>query len=288
MTLDPRFVHLHVHSEYSLVDGLLRIKPLVKAVAAKGMPAIAVTDQANLFCLVRFYKAAASAGIKPIAGADLWVRNEEDANKPYRLLVLVQNKTGYLNLTQLISRGYLQGQHLGVPQVDRAWIEEAAEGLIALSGGPQGDVARALLAGHEEQAGALLDGWLKVFGDRYYLELVRTGRENEAECIELSVGLAAGKGVPVVATNDVRFLGAEDFERPRGPRLYPRRQDPGRLAPPPPVQRGAVPAHARGDGCALLRHPRGVGEQRSRSPSAATWSSPWARISCRTSRFRKA
>jgi len=212
MTPAPQFVHLHVHSEYSLVDGLVRIKPMVKTVAEAGMPAIAVTDQVNLFCLVRFYKAAVSAGIKPIAGADLWVRNEEDANKPHRLLVLVQNRTGYLNLTRLISRGYLHGQHLGVPLVDRAWIAEAAEGLIALSGGREGDVARALLAGHSDQAEARLDGWLRVFGDRYYLELVRTGRENESECIELSVALAVRKSVPVVATNDVRFLTPVDFE----------------------------------------------------------------------------
>jgi len=244
----PQFVHLHLHSEYSLVDGLVRIKPLVKATVAKGMPAVAVTDQSNLFCLVRFYQAAVAAGIKPIAGSDLWVRNPDDANKPYRLSVLVQNRTGYLNLTRLISRAYLQGQHLGMPQLERAWVEAATEGLIALSGGPHGDVARALLAGQREQAEALLDGWLRVFGDRYYLELVRTGRENEPESIEHCVELAARKGVPVVATNDVRFLDSEDFEAhearvcihdgrtlndPRRPRLYSEEQylrTPGEMA----------------------------------------------------------
>ncbi|MCB2262133.1 MAG: DNA polymerase III subunit alpha [Candidatus Thiosymbion ectosymbiont of Robbea hypermnestra] len=233
-----RFVHLHLHSEYSLVDGLVRIKPLVEATVVKGMPAVAVTDQCNLFCLVRFYQAALAAGVKPIAGTDLWVRNPDDATKPYRLLVLVQNRAGYLNLTRLISRGYLQGQHLGVPQVERAWIEAATDGLIAL-GGPHGDVARALLAGQQERAEALLEGWLGAFGDRYYLELVRTGREPEPECLERSVELAARKGVPVVATNDVRFLAAEDFEAhearvcihdgrtlndPRRPRLYSEEQ----------------------------------------------------------------
>lgn len=212
MAPPPSFVHLHLHSEYSLVDGLVRIKPLVAATAAKDMPAVAVTDQCNLFCLVRFYQAAVAAGIKPIIGADLWVRNQDDANQPHRLLVLVQDRTGYLNLTRLISRGYLEGQHLGMPQVERAWIEAATAGLIALSGGPHGDVTRALLAGHQERAEALLDRWLGVFGDRYYLELIRTGREHEFECIERCVELAARKGVPVVATNDVRFLDAEDFE----------------------------------------------------------------------------
>jgi len=235
VTSASQFVHLHLHSEYSLVDGLVRIKPLVKAAAAKGMPAIAVTDQCNLFCLVRFYKAAITAGIKPIAGTDLWVRNGDDANKPHRLVVLVQNRTGYLNLTRLISRGYLEGQHLGIPQVEKAWVEEASEGLIALSGGLQGDVASALLAGHTDRAEALLDGWTQAFGDCYYLELARTGREGEAEHVELAVELAARKGIPVVATNDVRFLTPNDFEAhearvcihdgrtlddPRRPRLY--------------------------------------------------------------------
>jgi DNA polymerase III subunit alpha len=235
VTSASQFVHLHLHSEYSLVDGLVRIKPLVKAAAAKGMPAISVTDQCNLFCLVRFYKAAITAGIKPIVGTDLWVRNVDDANKPHRLVVLVQNRTGYLNLTRLISRGYLEGQHLGIPQVEKDWVEAAAEGLIALSGGLQGDVASALLAGHQDRAETLLDGWVQAFGDRYYLELARTGREGEAEHVELAVELAARKGVPVVATNDVRFLAPEDFEAhearvcihdgrtlddPRRPRLY--------------------------------------------------------------------
>lgn len=235
----PPFVHLHLHSEYSLIDGLARIKPLVAATAAKGMPAVAVTDQCNLFCLVRFYQAAVTAGVKPITGSDLWVRNRDDANKPHRLLVLVQNRTGYLNLTRLISRAYLEGQHLGMPQVEPAWVREAAEGLIALSGGRHGDVARALLAGRRDQAEELLDGWLQVFGNRYYLELVRTGREHESEYIEHCVELAARKGAPVVATNDVRFLDAEDFEAhearvcihdgrtlddPRRPRLYSREQ----------------------------------------------------------------
>ncbi len=179
--MDPRFVHLHLHSEYSLVDGLVRIKPLVKAVAAAGMPAVAVTDQVNLFSLVRFYKAAVGAGLKPIAGADLWVRNPADAHKPHRLVLLVQDEPGYRNLTRLISRGYVEGQHLGVPQVEPGWIESAAEGLIALSGGPRGDVAQALLNGLPEVAERLLDRWLAAFGDRYYLELIRTGRESEAE-----------------------------------------------------------------------------------------------------------
>ncbi|QGU32371.1 DNA polymerase III subunit alpha [Thermochromatium tepidum] len=210
--MDPTFVHLHLHSEYSLVDGLVRLKPLVKAVAAAGMPAVAVTDQCNLFGLVRFYKAAIASGVKPIAGADLWVRNPEDANRPYRLVLLVQDETGYHNLMQLVSRSFIEGQHQGLAQVERDWILEAHQGLIALSGGTRGDVAEALLRGRDELAEQRLDAWLSVFEDRYYLELIRTGRPQEGELIEASVDLALRRGVPVVATNDVRFLLAEDFE----------------------------------------------------------------------------
>ncbi len=207
------FVHLHVHSEYSLVDGLLRIKPLVQAAAQAGMPAVAVTDQLNLFCLVRFYKAALAAGVKPIAGAEVLVHNPEDASQPHRLVLLVQDHEGYLNLTRLISRAYLEGQQGAlIPQVEQAWVAEAAPGLIALSGGPAGDVGQALVAGNQALAAQRLDRWLAVFGDRYYLELIRTGRAGEADCLEQSVALAAAKGVPVVATNDVRFLAPKDFE----------------------------------------------------------------------------
>ena len=195
------------------MDGLLRIKPLVQAAARAGMPAVAVTDQLNLFCLVRFYKTALAAGVKPIAGAEVLVHNLEDASQPHRLVLLVQDREGYLNLTRLISRAYLEGQQGAlIPQVEQAWVAAAAPGLIALSGGPAGDVGQALVAGNQALAGQRLDRWLAIFGDRYYLELIRTGRAGEAECLEQSVALAAAKGVPVVATNDARFLVPEDFE----------------------------------------------------------------------------
>ncbi len=177
------------------------------------MPAIAITDQVNLFCLVRFYKAALAAGVKPIAGAEILVRNPKDASQPYRLVLLVQNHAGYLNLTRLVSRAYLDGQQgTGMPQVERDWVVAAADGLIALSGGPAGDVGQALLTGNQALAERRLDQWLVAFGDRYYLELIRTGRANEAECLERSIALAVAKGAPVVATNDVRFLVPGDFE----------------------------------------------------------------------------
>jgi DNA polymerase-3 subunit alpha len=210
---DPSFVHLCVHSEYSLVDGLVRIKPLVQRVAQAGMAAVALTDQSNLFALVKFYKAAQASGIKPLIGTDLWIRDEGDSNTPFRLLLLVQNETGYRNLTRLVSRSYREGQHLGKPLLERGWLDrESCEGLIALSGGRRGDVGRALLHEDREAAAGYLRGWLELFGDRYYLELQRTGREREEQCLHASVALAASHTVPVVATNDVRFLDAGDFE----------------------------------------------------------------------------
>lgn len=210
---EPTFVHLCVHSEYSLVDGLVRIKPLVNAVAASGMPAVAVTDQSNLFALVKFYKAARGAGVKPLLGVDAWIRDGSDSNNPFRILLLVQNNLGYRNLIRLVSRSYREGQHLGRPLLEREWLDQqSCSGLIALSGGRFGDVGRSLLAGNREESRALLAAWLDLFGDRYYLELQRTGREQEEDCLHASVELAQELDVPVVATNDVRFLDQADFE----------------------------------------------------------------------------
>jgi len=208
-----RFVHLRVHSEYSLVDGVVRIKPLVSRVAEMGMPAVAITDQSNLFALVKFYKAAMGAGIKPISGVDAWIRDPADANTPYRLLLLAQTVQGYKNITCLVSRSYREGQHLGRAMIEPEWFnEQSCEGVIALSGGRSGDVGRALLAGNREEAEGRLKHWLSLFGDRYYLELHRTGRLQEEEVLHASVDLAMAFNVPVVATNDVHFIEASDFD----------------------------------------------------------------------------
>jgi DNA polymerase-3 subunit alpha len=210
--MNPCFVHLRVHSEYSLVDGLVRVKPLVAKAAELGMPAVALTDQSNLFALVRFYQASLAAGIKPIVGVDAWLRNPEDVNLPFRLVLLVQDSQGYRNLTRLVSRSYREGQHLGRPMLERAWLSGNVAGLIALSGGCQGDLGRALLAGNQAEAQQRLNDWLALFGERFYLELNRTGRPDEEACLHASVALAAAHGVPVVATNDVHFISPDDFE----------------------------------------------------------------------------
>ena len=171
------FVHLHLHTEYSMVDGTVRIKPLVEKAREMGMPAIAVTDQHNLFALVKFYRAAEAAGIKPIVGADVLLRSPEDPDHISRLVLLCQDRRGYLNLCALLSLGYLEGQHHGAPYVRHDWIAKHAEGLIALSAGRDGDIGQAILAGHPNRARQLAADWAGLFADRFYIELQRTGRE---------------------------------------------------------------------------------------------------------------
>lgn len=208
----PRFVHLHLHTEYSLIDGLIGIKPLMRTLAQQGMPAVALTDQSNLFAMVKFYRAALAAGIKPIIGADVWVANTGEDKNPHKLVLLCQNEAGYKNLTRLISRAYLEGQQTNLPLIQKSWLVGAQQGLIALSGGREGEIGHAILANQPALAEALLDSWQTLFPQRFYLELQRTGREHEELYIQAALELAARKGVPVVATNDVRFLSAEDFE----------------------------------------------------------------------------
>ena len=206
------FVHLHVHTEYSLVDSTVRIAALMDRCSADGMRAVALTDQNNLFGMVKFYKKALAAGVKPIIGVDLRIVNEDDSSRPFRLILLCQNNIGYKNLSTLLTRAFLEGQVRGEPLARRDWLtRESCEGLIALSGGLHGDIGQALHNGHVDLATSLLDGWREIFGDRYYLELIRTSRAGEEECVQSSLLLASDTGVPVVASNDVRFLSRDDF-----------------------------------------------------------------------------
>lgn len=209
--MSPSFVHLHLHSEYSLVDGLIRLKPLVKAVAEAGMPAVAVTDQCNLFAMVKFYRAAMAAGVKPLIGVDLWVQDSAQSTQLNRLLLLSQNMTGYHNLTHLISRTYLEGQHQGRPVLQPDWLPGHSDGLIALCGGREGVLGSRLLSGDLDEARRSCDFWQTQFPDRFYLELQRTGRANESAFIEQVVELAVAQQLPVVATNDVHFLKRNDY-----------------------------------------------------------------------------
>ncbi|MBF0470605.1 MAG: DNA polymerase III subunit alpha [Gammaproteobacteria bacterium] len=210
--MSSAFVHLHLHSEYSLIDGLVRIKPLLKGVVSSGMVAVAVTDHCNLFALIRFYSAARSAGVKPIIGAELRIRHHSGREKAGKLVLLCRTLAGYRNLCQLISRAYLEGQHQGLPYIERGWLGDHHDGLIALSGGRGGDVGQALVANRKDQARQLLEQYRQIFGDNYYLELQRTGRAGEEHYLHAAVELATELDLPVVATNDVVFLQSEDFD----------------------------------------------------------------------------
>jgi DNA polymerase-3 subunit alpha len=200
-----------VESEHK--DGKLAREGLMDACARLGMPAVALTDQGNLFALVKFYRAAQARGIKPLVGVDALLREEGERAEPSRLVLLCQDDRGYRNLTRLVTRSYLEGQGRHGPLLHRAWLDaDSTTGLIALSGAREGDIGRALLTGHDDAARAALESWLALFGDRFYLELQRTGRAGEEECIAGSLRLAVSLGVPVVATNDVRFIARDEFE----------------------------------------------------------------------------
>ena len=250
----PRpFVHLRLHTDYSIRDGLVPIAPLVEQLRDLQMPAVAVTDQANLFALIKFYRAAMQAGIKPLCGCDLPVQSRASQSsrdsrgsqaspqeQPTRLLLLVKDQQGYQNLTRLISDLYTGWQGRSQPPVlDKAALAERGAGLIALSGAQFSDVGRALLAGEMGKARQLLDSWRGLFPEGYYLELQRVGRAEEEDYIAAALTLASEAGCPVVASNDVRFLTAEDFAAhearvcindsrvlsdPRRPRIYTEQQ----------------------------------------------------------------
>lgn len=209
---EPRFIHLRVHSDYSMIDGLAKIGPLVRRAAALAMPALAITDFTNLCGLVKFYDSAHGVGIKPIIGADLHVQSDVLGDELAELTVLATNSAGYQNLTLLISRAYQRGYGAAGPIIDRVWLIEHREGLLLLSGARHGDVGKFLLRGNQPQVEQCLDFYQQYFPDCYYLELIRTGRPDEENYLHAAVALATERGLPVVATNDVHFLEEDDFD----------------------------------------------------------------------------
>ncbi len=207
----PRpFVHLRLHTEYSLEDGMLRIGPLVERAAELGMPAIAVTDWHNLFGLVKFYRAAIARGIKPIVGADVRIQDPNQSDEAGIVTLLVENRDGYLNLCRLLTRSFLEGRFRGQPRIHPAWLRNSTAGLIALAG-RQSDIGEAIGNGRLNQAAGRLDEWRTLFPDRLYLALERLGRDNERLMEHGLLQLAVESGVPVVASNDIRFLQQSEF-----------------------------------------------------------------------------
>ncbi|HEY2561355.1 MAG TPA: DNA polymerase III subunit alpha [Caldimonas sp.] len=206
------FVHLRAHTEYSVVDGTLRIDDAVAAAVADQQGALAITDLGNLFAAVKFYSAARSAGVKPILGAEVCMAADAGEKATTRLVLLVQNQAGYLNLCALLSRGWLENAASGHATIEWAWLGERAEGLIVLSGAESGALGRALLAGDSARAEAIVERLGRWFPRRFYVEVQRCGLPGNEAHLRAAVELAASRGLPLVATHSVQFLTAADHE----------------------------------------------------------------------------
>ena len=206
------FIHLRTHTEFSVVDGTLRIDEAVDAAAADHQGALAITDVSNLFGTVKFYSAARKAGVKPLIGADVWMEPEGSDKSPSRLLLLVQNNVGYLNLCELLSRGWLVNSHKAQAWLKWDWLSTLGEGLIALSGAELGSVGQALMARDPERARDAAKRLSQLFPERFYIELQRAGLPTHEAHVRAAVPLAAELKLPVVATHPVQFLAPEDFE----------------------------------------------------------------------------
>ena len=209
----PQFIHLRMHSEFSIVDGIVRIADAARAARADNMPALAITDLNNLFGMVKFYKAARAEGLKPIIGCDVWITNDVNRDQPSRLLLLCQGHDGYLRLCEHISRAYRFNQHRGRAEIKTAWLEgDGGTDLIALSGGHMGDIGLALLQGNSALAATRAEQWKAIFPQRFYLELQRYGSSQAELYVNRVLRIAIQTQLPVVATHPVQFLKPDDFK----------------------------------------------------------------------------
>ena len=209
---DPRFIHLRLHTEYSVADGLVRVDEAVKRARDIAMPALGLSDLSNTFGWVKFYRAARGAGIKPVFGCDVWVTNAADRNRPSRLLLLVQHREGYRRLCELLTRAYQDNLHRGRAEIDPAWLAEGTDGLLALSGGDGGNVAQAILDDKPDAARAAAEAWAALFPGRYYLELQRFGQPHTERLIDGLLDIGAALNLPAVATHPIQFLAPDDFK----------------------------------------------------------------------------
>ncbi|MDR0770950.1 MAG: DNA polymerase III subunit alpha [Burkholderiales bacterium] len=208
----PRFVHLRCHSEFSIVDGILRIDEAIAAAGADAMPALALTDLNNLFGLIKFYKAARKAGIKPLIGAEVGVVQKKPRAAPQRLLLLAQSRTGYLNLCALLTRAYqAQEAHHGQIGVASEWLREHGEGLLLITGARGSEIGEALLQGDTDAAETSARAWARYFPDRFYLEVQRAGYADDDSLVSACVDLARRLHLPLVASHPVQFKNRDDF-----------------------------------------------------------------------------
>ena len=208
----PAYVHLRLHSEYSVTDGIVRVGDAIKRAAGDGMPALALTDLGNLFGLVKFYSGARGKGVKPIAGADVWISNPETPEDATRLLLLARNGEGYRQLCEILTRAYMVDGRRDRAEIRREWFGEiGCSGLIALSGGHLGDVGEALVNGNFDLAMARAEAWAAIFPDAFYLEVQRYGQPQQEAIVQQTADLAGELGLPLVATHPIQFMNADDF-----------------------------------------------------------------------------
>ena len=214
-TADPAFVHLRMHSEFSILDSTIRINNAVSKAVEDQMPALALTDLANLFGAVKFYQTARRNGVKPVIGCDVWITNETESDKPYRVLLLCQSYTGYLFLSRLLSRAYLENQNRNRAEIRLSWLQEEKQGthgLIALSGAHYGDIGQFILKNDLQQAELNAQEWAALFPDRFYIEIQRDGHDQAEHLLQQSLILASQLNLPVVATQSIQFLEPDDFD----------------------------------------------------------------------------
>ncbi|MES2369428.1 MAG: DNA polymerase III subunit alpha [Pseudomonadota bacterium] len=209
---DPRFIHLRLHTEYSVTDGLVRVADAVKRAKGVAMPALGLSDLSNTFGWVKFYRTARGAGIKPIFGCDVWVTNATDRNRPSRLLLLVQHREGYRRLCELLTRAYQENVHRGRAEIDPTWLVEGTDGLLALSGGDLGNVAQAILDDKPDAARTAAEAWAELFPGRYYLELQRFGQPHTERLLDGLLDIGAALNLPAVATHPIQFIAPDDFK----------------------------------------------------------------------------
>ena len=209
----PRFIHLRLHSEFSITDGIVRLDDAVKRAQKDNMPAMGMSDLMNLFGMVKFYKACRNKGIKPIVSADIWLENEEDRDKPTRLMLTVKNREGYRRLCELLTQAFTHNQYRGRAEIKRAWLESGDNSnLLCLSGAHMGDVGVALAMGQREEAMRRAQYWESLFPDSFYLEVQRVDSTQVESVVQATLWLAGETGLPVVATHPIQFLDPDDFK----------------------------------------------------------------------------
>lgn len=210
--MEQNFIHLRLHTAYSLSDGLLSIPALLTRACQYRMGALGISDQSNLYAAIKFYQEAIRSGIKPIIGVDMNLSGDQHLSAPARITLICKNNQGYSNLLQLVSKAYLEGQETGRPLIQRSWLADYAEGLIVLMGAEAGDIGQALISKDPALANTYLNFYQEYFPDHFYIEISRVGKQSEAFYIPEALKFAETFNLPVVATNDMRFLDRSDFD----------------------------------------------------------------------------